>query len=125
MSPALYVLEHYWFNSKMSLPKHKRKGLIIVSGIPFDRRESVNFITVSKHKRCVTTMTTEISTPIISSSRVEEPARSLAPLWATEYDTSVYSNTEEATTVPTAQKTERKVLKDMVGEKTKVYWWGQ
>ena len=30
------------------------------------------------------------------------------PLWATEYDTSVYSNTEEATTMPTAQKTERK-----------------
>jgi hypothetical protein len=92
----------------MPLPKRKRKGPIIVSGIPFDGRESVNFVTVSKHKRRVTTVSTEISVPIVPSSHAEEPARSLPPLWAAEYDTSVYSDTEEAAAVPTAQKTERK-----------------
>jgi hypothetical protein len=92
----------------MPLPRRKRKAPDIVSGIPFDEQESVNFVTVSKQKRRVTTMSTDISVPISSSSQAEEPARSLPPLWAAEYDAGVYSDTEEAAGVPPAQKADRK-----------------
>ena len=92
----------------MSLPKRKRKAPSIVSGIPFDEQESVNFVTVSKQKRRVMATSTEITVPITSSPHVEEPARSLPPLWAAEYDAGVYSDTEEAATVPPAQKADRK-----------------
>jgi len=92
----------------MSLPKRKRKAPDIVSGIPFDKRESVNFITVSKQKRRVAVTSTQISVPITSLFHTEGPTRSLPPSDTAEFDVGVYSDTEEAATSPTKQTADRK-----------------
>jgi len=80
----------------MSLSRRKRKAPDIVSGVPFDRRESVNFVTVTKQKRRVAVMSTEISVPVTSLFRTEEPTGLSPPSCTVECDTSVYSDAEEA-----------------------------
>jgi len=92
----------------MSHSRRKRKAPDIVSNIPFDERESVNFITVSKQKRRITVMSTQTSVPITPLFPTEESTRSLPPSYPAECDAGVYSDTEDAATSPTAQKADRK-----------------
>jgi hypothetical protein len=97
----------------MVLSKRKRKAPDIVSGIPFDERESVNLVTIdkknkqNKQKRRIVATSTEISVPITSSFLAEGPTESLPLPRAAECDVGVYSDTEEATT-QTTQKPDRK-----------------
>ena len=92
----------------MPLPtKRKRKAPDIVSGVPFDERESVNLLMVSKQKRRVTAISTEISVPITSLFHTEESTGSLPPPRPEEYGDGIYSDTEDTTT-STTQKVDRK-----------------
>ena len=88
--------------------KRKRKAPDIVSGIPFDERETVKFVTVSKQKRRVTAVSTQISVPITPSFRAEEPSNPLPVPYTVECDAGVYSDAEEAATPPATQKADRK-----------------
>ena len=91
----------------MPLPGRKRKAPDIISGIPFNERESVNFVTVSKQKRRITVNTTQITVPITPLFRVEESITPSPPVCLEECDSGVYSDTEEAAT-PTMQNADRK-----------------
>ena len=106
-SVILFPLLGYWLGLKMPLPRHKWKAPDIVSGIPFDGRESVNFVKVSKQKWRVTVMSTEISVPVTSLFHTEGSTKSLLPPHGMEHNTGVYSNTEETVT-STAQKADQK-----------------
>lgn len=92
----------------MSIPRRKRKAPDIVSGIPFDERESINFITVSKQKRRVMVTSAEISVPITPLFHLGEPTASLTPpLYVEEHDSGVYSDAEEDAASTTQKKTRR------------------
>ena len=94
----------------MSLPRRKRKGPNIVSNIPFDKRESVNYVTVSKHKQRFKVKSAKISVPVTTLFHTEESTESLPPLpsfYTEEDDAGVYSDVEEAAT-STTQKADRK-----------------
>ena len=97
----------------MPLPtKRKRKAPDIISGVPFNEREAVNLLMVSKQKQRITVMLTEISVPITSLFQTDEETGSLPPPpppppHAEDYGDGIYSDTEELDT-STAQKTDRK-----------------
>ena len=94
----------------MSLPRRKRKGPNIVSNIPFDKRESVNYVTVSKHKRCFKVKLAKISVPVTTLFHTEESTKLLPPLpsfYTKEDNAGVYSDVKEAATLMT-QKADRK-----------------
>ena len=94
----------------MSLPRRKRKGPNIVSNIPFNKCESVNYVTVSKHKRHFKVKSAKISVPVTTLFHTEESTKSLPPLplfYTEEDDAGVYSDVEEATT-STTQKADHK-----------------
>lgn len=81
----------------MSLSRPKWKAPDIVSGIPFDKWESINFVMVTKQKRRVMAKSTNISIPItpLFQTEVSDP---LPHIYIKEHDASVYSDTEEAET---------------------------
>src|ERR1700760_2949094 len=82
----------------MSLPRRKRKAPDIVSGIPFDGKESVNFVTVSKQKRRIAVSSAEISVPVTPLFCIDEPTRLKPPPCTDECDDGFYSDVEGAAT---------------------------
>lgn len=94
----------------MPLPGRKRKGPDIVSNIPFDERESINYVTITKHKRRFKVKSAEISVPVTALFHTEESTESLPPLpslYTEEDDAGVYSDVE-ATATSTTRKADRK-----------------
>ena len=84
----------------MSLSGWKRKAPDIISGILFNKQESINFISVSKQKQGVLVKSTNITIPITSLFHTEA-TDPLLHIYIEEHNTNIYSNTEEAPTSAT------------------------
>ena len=91
----------------MSLRRRKQKAPDIVSSIPFDEKESVNLITVSKQKRRIAVSSADISVPITQEFHAGESSKSVPPSSAAECDDGEYSDAEGAAT-SAGQKADRK-----------------
>lgn len=91
----------------MALSKRKRKAPDIISGIPFDEKESVNLVRVSKQKRRIAVSSAEISVPNTSQFGTGEQTESAPPLPPGEHDDGIHSDTEGAA-ASAGQKADRK-----------------
>jgi len=80
----------------MSLPRCKQKAPDIISGIPFDETESVNFVMVSKQKQRLAVSSAQISVPVTPLFHANEQTKPAPAPSTTECDNGVYSNTEGA-----------------------------
>lgn len=104
----------------MSLSGRKRKAPDIISGIPFNKRESINFVLVSKQKRGILVKSTNITIPITSLFHTEA-TDPLPHIYIEEHDTDIYSDTEEAPTSVT-QRADRKGPSRSVSVSRLLFW---